>query len=429
MNHIFSKIALIALFILISFSSFQSYKLENSKRVLKQDLIVLSDIKYGMFNVDEWKKQFAKIIINRIKELKLKGKDRVVAQKKIKKLLYEVIEKFELNYKKENRQKALFGISLKNIGADIFEIFDKLRKNVPKITEEIINFLEKKENRESIKDFILLQLDKYRDSTFQKVDYSALNAILENYNSTTKENCQTQIHNAIKVVDEKINSYNLMILIVYILVLISMLIRKKHTTFSIPFYIFIAFQLLLLGVLLPMIDIDARIGLMEFNLIGETISFKDQILYYKSKSIIEMSKLMVQQEKIRVIVVGILVITFSLVFPLLKLLSSLILIFKRQLIQNSIVSFLVFKSGKWSMADVMVVAIFMSYIGFSGIISSQLDQLEKISTNINILTTNNSELQNGFYFFLGFVIMSICISQILINQSKKPITTTKLDPM
>ena len=39
---------------------------------------------------------------------------------------------------------------------------------------------------------------------------------------------------------------------------------------------------------------------------------------------------------------------------------------------NKIVRFLVFKSGKWSMADVMVVAIFMSYIGFTGIISSQL---------------------------------------------------------
>ena len=38
------------------------------------------------------------------------------------------------------------------------------------------------------------------------------------------------------------------------------------------------------------------------------------------------------------------------------------------------VRFFVLKSGKWSMADVMVVAIFMAYIGFNGIITSQFGQ-------------------------------------------------------
>ena len=33
--------------------------------------------------------------------------------------------------------------------------------------------------------------------------------------------------------------------------------------------------------------------------------------------------------------------------------------------------FLVFKSGKWSMAEVMVVAMFMSIIGFNRVINSQ----------------------------------------------------------
>jgi uncharacterized paraquat-inducible protein A len=33
---------------------------------------------------------------------------------------------------------------------------------------------------------------------------------------------------------------------------------------------------------------------------------------------------------------------------------------------------MVFKTGKWSMADVIVVAIFMAYIGFSGIVGEQL---------------------------------------------------------
>jgi len=419
MKLLFSKIVLTILFILISFSSFQSYNLEKNKRLLKQDLVELSDVKYGMLNVDEWKKQLSNIIINRLKELKLQGKEREVARKKIKILLYEAVENFEANYKKENEKKALFGISIKNIGADVFSVFDKIKKNVPEITEKIINFLEKKENRESIKDFILLQLDKYRDSTFQKVDYSQLNYILSKYNTKDKESCKPVIKNSIDTINRKINSFNIILFITYIFIIISIFTINKHSNFNIVLYICIAFQLLLLGVLLPMIDIDARIGLMEFQLIGETISFKNQILYYKSKSIVEMSKLMLNQEDFKVIIVGLLVITFSLIFPLLKLLSSSILVFKPMVIKNKIISFLVFKSGKWSMADVMVVAIFMSYIGFTGIISSQLNQLEKISTSLNILTTNNSELQNGFYFFFGFVIISICISQVLMNLHKE----------
>jgi hypothetical protein len=69
--------------------------------------------------------------------------------------------------------------------------------------------------------------------------------------------------------------------------------------------------------------------------------------------------------------------------------------------------------GKWSMADVMVVAIFMAYIGFSGIVAEQLSQLENISPTIDILTTNESKLNEGFFLFTGFVILSLFISNRL----------------
>ena len=122
---------------------------------------------------------------------------------------------------------------------------------------------------------------------------------------------------------------------------------------------------------------------------------------------------MLIQEKVKIMIVGFLVLLFSVIFPVAKLISSLLLVFKRKLQRNKIIQFLVFKSGKWSMADVMVVAIFMSYIGFAGIITSQLNQLENITYSIKILTTNESELQYGFYFFLGFVILSLFISQTI----------------
>jgi hypothetical protein len=168
-----------------------------------------------------------------------------------------------------------------------------------------------------------------------------------------------------------------------------------------------------------MIDIDARIKLMEFKLLGENISFNNQVLYYKSKSILEMAKLMLSNNQIKVFIVGILVLTFSIIFPLLKIISTIMVLFVKRLENNRLINFMVFKSGKWSMADVMVVAIFMAYIGFSGIISNQLSQLEKISNRFNILTTNNSDLQNGFFFFTAFVILGISISQMILYKTIK----------
>ena len=65
------------------------------------------------------------------------------------------------------------------------------------------------------------------------------------------------------------------------------------------------------------------------------------------------------------------------------------------------------------MADVMVVAIFMSYIGFTGILTEQLNQLEGLTKSLDILTTNQSSLQTGFFLFTGFAVLNLLLSQKL----------------
>src|SRR5690606_2974713 len=65
----------------------------------------------------------------------------------------------------------------------------------------------------------------------------------------------------------------------------------------------ICFLLLALGLLLPMIEIDARIQEISFTLLDEPVSFTDQVLYYKSKSILEVVHLMLTQGKADVMAV------------------------------------------------------------------------------------------------------------------------------
>lgn len=408
---LFSHIILIILLVSISVSTFLSYTLETKKRHLKNDHIELSDIKYGMFNIDAWEEQFAVIITKKLNELKLSGNDREEARIKIETFLYESIDKFETTYKAENEREANYGFSLKNFGADFFEIFGELKQHVPIITEDILNFLEEEENRDSIKEYILAQINSYTDSTFQKLDYTRYQDILFSYNALTKEKCKKIISKQIHDITKEQTILNIIFGLALLSILLFLWSNKTLSPYKITICILAILHVLVLGVFLPMIAIDARISSMELQLMGEPIVFKDQVLYYKSKSIMEVANVMLSQGKIKIILVGILVVLFSVIFPLVKLISSVLLLFNHSLKNNKVIRFMVFKSGKWSMADVFVVAIFMAYIGFSGIISSQLTQLENVSNHLDILTTNQSELQNGFFFFMAFVLCSIFVSQ------------------
>ena len=127
-----------------------------------------------------------------------------------------------------------------------------------------------------------------------------------------------------------------------------------------------------------MIEIDA-ISEVNFELLGESIVFYDQVLFFESKSVIDLVKILIEHGDVQTAAIGALVFTFSIIFPTLKLIVSVFAYpFPERIYRNKITRFFALKSGKWSMADVMVVAIFMSYIGFRSLIGSQLDHLSNI---------------------------------------------------
>ena len=172
--------------------------------------------------------------------------------------------------------------------------------------------------------------------------------------------------------------------------------------------------LLAAGVTTPMIDMEAKISQMSFVLAGYPIHFENQVLYFQSKSILDVFWIMITHKDLQMKVVGVLVITFSIFFPLLKIASSLVYYYNyRQARENPVVRFFVLKSGKWSMADVLVVAIFMAYIGFNGIITSQFGQLSSVSQELVILTTNGTSLQPGYYLFLTYTLLALFLSGFL----------------
>jgi hypothetical protein len=66
------------------------------------------------------------------------------------------------------------------------------------------------------------------------------------------------------------------------------------------------------------------------------------------------------------------------------------------------------------MADVMVLAIFMSFIAFNGVIGSAWDGLRDVPNVQQVLIpTNASRILPGYYLFIGFCVSSIFLSKKL----------------
>ncbi len=168
---------------------------------------------------------------------------------------------------------------------------------------------------------------------------------------------------------------------------------------------------------MPMIDMEAKISEMKFMLLDHPVHFENQVLYFQSKSILDVFWIMITHPTIEMKFVGILMVGFSIFFPFVKMVSSLVYFYDlKGLRENIMIKYFVLKSGKWSMADVLVVAIFMAYIGFNGIISSQFGNLGSAGQDLVILTTNGTSLQPGYYLFLLYTLLALIMSGILTRK-------------
>ena len=395
----------------ILYCALHIYLIEQKQRFLKEDLVELSKIKYGLFSVDEWKQILSRIISKKIEELNFTPNQRVEMKSKVSAFLTKAITDFEERYYEKN-SKSIGGL-FQNIGADFFDVFDRIKKDVPIITDQILLFLNDPGNRDKVKGYIVEKLSEYTDKTFSKIDYTEHDLILAKYSFGNRNETIAGLQSEIAKTHNTSRQYIIAIFILIFLSALMILLSSSISNTEFLLYTLVCFCLLGAGLLLPMIEIDARIEELSFTFLGERISFTDQVLYYKSKSILEVVRLMLQQGEIDVMAVGFLVLLFSVLFPVAKLLSSLVYVYNPTLRTKRFIRFMVFKTGKWSMADVMVVAIFMSYIGFSGILTEQLNQLEGLTRRIDILTTNKSALQIGFFLFTSFAILSLLVSQRL----------------
>jgi hypothetical protein len=382
----------------------------------KNDYAELNSVKYGLLSIDEWKRQITGILAEEINKLYLSKANERVLRKHIEVLLNTLIDKVDKQIREENAETA--GGRVTQSFINIFVNLDDIKKGIPEYADAVIREMTKPKTRRQIKSVLNKQLEQYSDQTFDIQDTPQLSRILLSNDSRDIEGARIKLNEEISVKhDLIIKEAGLLVMLSVLIFAMSAFSKQQLTQSRYIFLILSLVTLLIAGVTTPMIDMEATISQMSFMLIGHPIHFENQVLYFQSKSILDVFWIMIIHKDIQMKFVGVLLITFSIVFPLLKIVSSLGYYFNyHRARENSVVKFFVLQSGKWSMADVMVVAIFMAYIGFNGIITSQLGHLRKAGQEMVILTTNATALQPGYYLFLTYTLLALLLTGFLTRK-------------
>ena len=124
--------------------------------------------------------------------------------------------------------------------------------------------------------------------------------------------------------------------------------------------------------------------------------------YDKTRSIIGTIRVLIDSQHL---LVAFLIGLFSIVIPILKGVFSIIAGFASQAIRQPLLNINAI-IGKWAMADVFVVAIFVAFLAANAIDKE------------GGLLSFNAILGDGFYFFLSYCLLANVGSQLLLSASK-----------
>ena len=388
-----------------------------ARRQFRTDLAEITHARYGILSADQWRGIVGPILNAQVDKLDLKGQSKSL-RPMVERSLYDLLD----HIKTQMTQPSAKGSGLPGGGNPMIVnmIIGSLRPHVPEYTDVVMAELGKEETQRSFKDSVRGVLADAVKNTFGATDMHTYNSILQRYGcasaSTGGAACEAILGKKIAEADRKATRDYLTVLasagLGFILLMLG---RPTLTRGAMAVLMLFCIAMLAGGVLSPMLEVEVRVTKIDATLLGTPIEFQDQSLYYRSKTVFEVFQTLIHMGRPEMTVVGVLVILFSVVFPTLKMLALGASLFRPELLRtNRFVKLLAFDLSKWSMADVMVLAIFMSFVAFNGVIGSAWDGLRAVPNVQQVLIpTDASKILPGYYLFIAFCVASILLSRKL----------------
>jgi paraquat-inducible protein A len=171
------------------------------------------------------------------------------------------------------------------------------------------------------------------------------------------------------------------------------------------------FVLLVPGVTLPIygVDITTRV---ETSILPEPA---EVTVYEQTRSILgAVRQLWLSGDRL----VSFLILFFSIIIPVLKGSALLGSLYAASTAVRQRLVWLVDRIGKWSMADVFVVAVFLAFLATRDQAQANSFSVPVLfqQVEVNMETRLTSVLGPGFYYFLGYCLFSIFWTQVLIGR-------------
>jgi hypothetical protein len=413
-DHRFDFRVLAALLLLVPavFFTWRTWNDLEARRELRTELAEISHARYQLFNASQWVAQILPIINKQIDAIDLTAGNqaslRPMAERALNRLLDQVKEQMA------PKPGAGGGFAAQAMSAMVNSMIDSLRPKVPEFADTVLKELGSKDNKEAIKRYIEGVIADGAKNTFSPVDMTWYSQILKRNGCADAAACHDVLGKRIDEANRRISGEYMTALGSAALALILLLWqRERLSRTGVTLAMLFCLTLLAGGVLSPMLEVEARISRIDMTFFGQPLSFGEQVLYYQSKTVLEVFHTLIDIGQPEMYVVAVLLLTFSVIFPALKLLTlGVCLIRPEWLTRSRIAKFFALESSKWSMADVMAIAIFMSFVAFNGVISGALGGLKSPGSQI-VIPTDSSRVLAGFYLFVGFVLSSLFLSRKL----------------
>lgn len=385
---------------------------------LKQEKAQVLNIRYGLLSLDEWKEKSFLALSRKIENFRLDGKDRSTLKPQIQSLLYELLDQVEIVVRSKADEGGWVKRMIAAIIQDMILDFESLRERVPEFTDNILAELGNQTNQRQIKDIILKKLEELLDLQAPRLDQEVRDYFFTTYDCNSFDDCGRILNERVEPLESSISANRPLILIICGVCGLLLLITGKNgaNRFNLFSLAVLCSILLIGGITYPMISIDARILDFEFSMLGMSVEFGEQILFYQSKSILEIVQLLINDGEMDTILVGVLILIFSIIFPVIKIFLSL---FVRKESPGKITKYLTTKASKWSMADVFVVAIFMGFIGLKGVVGSQIEKIGSDNPFVDLIATDYTSLNIGFTLFLLFCLCSLLLGKVSSDYLKQ----------
>ena len=334
------------------------------------------------------------------------------------KLLYNAIVEYRNTLREKQASAKTINNSLQAMGQafilDVLVDFDALESSVPAIAEAFVEDLEQGELAADLES----ALSQYLKSLSVDLNAAAIDqtrSIHRLLQCATTAQCVAKLNASQQQHQEQAKLLGLCLA----LALLSLIVINRFApsmnqgsvsprAMTLCLLNISILALLVPGILVPMMKLKAFIEPFEMSIGGARLYFDQQLLMYQNKSVGDLVALLVETGQPSLFILAAGMTLFCVLIPVSKCLAAIVLLLRtKSSSAHPALKWLATDSGKWSMADVFVVALIMAFIGMDQLIASHTDAMNTLFTEAQFVqAASASKLGMGFYFFLSFVVLS-----------------------